>query len=73
MVLVDAAMVGGQALANKLGIPAAILCIAGDLPPIIGHSFGSGASLLATVPQWQVILPRKMVSLPTELQHRVIF
>ena len=60
-------MVGGQALANKLGIPAAIVCIAGDLPPLIGHTIGSGANLLATVPQWQVIVPRHMVSLPTEL------
>ena len=61
LALLDVAMVGGQALADKLGIPAAVLCIAGDLGPITGHTYGSGVNLLSTVPQWQVLVPRHMV------------
>ncbi len=62
LALIDVGMVGGGALADKLGIPKAMLCIAGDLAPIVGHSYGSGANLLSTVPQWTTQLPRHMVS-----------
>lgn len=57
----DLVMVGGQALADKLAIPKAILFIAGMWEPIAGHSYGSGGTLLSTVPSWQTLLPRNMV------------
>ncbi len=63
LALVDVVIAGGTALADKLGIPKAILYITGDLPPIVGHAYGSGVPLLSTVPQWQTKLPRNMVSL----------
>lgn len=64
LALVDVVIAGGTALADKLGIPKAILYITGDLPPIVGHAYGSGVPLLSTVPQWQTKLPRNMVSCP---------
>ena len=54
--------VGGSALADKLGIPKAVMYVPGVLSPLAGHTFGSGASLRATVPQWMTLLPRNMVS-----------
>ena len=61
LALVDVVLAGGTAMADKLGIPKAILYITGALPPIVGHAYGSGAQLLSTVPQWQTELPRHMV------------
>ena len=55
-------LAGGAALADKLGIPKAILCIAGNLAPIPGHTYGSGSNLLSTVPQWGTQLPQRMVT-----------
>ena len=59
--LADFVLAGGSALADKLGIPKAIMV------PFFGSGmmnnlFGSGASLLATVPQFTSRLPRHMVS-----------
>ena len=58
----DLVLVGGQALADRLSIPKGIMYIPGLLEPIAGHSYGSGASLLSTVPVWMSLLPRHMVS-----------
>lgn len=60
LALVDVVIAGGTALADKLDIPKAILYITGDLPPIVGHAYGSGVPLLSTIPQWQTKLPRNM-------------
>ncbi|KAL0023973.1 hypothetical protein WJX77_004925 [Trebouxia sp. C0004] len=60
LALVDVVLAGGTALADKLGIPKAILYITGNLPPVVGHAYGSGVPLLSTVPQWQTALPRNM-------------
>ncbi len=62
LALVDVVIAGGTALADKLGIPKAILSIAGNLPPVVGHAYGSGVPRLSTVPQWQTQLPRNMVN-----------
>ncbi len=62
LALTDMVLVGAGALADKLGIPKATMYIPGLLAPIAGHSYGSGASLRATVPQWMTLLPRSMVS-----------
>ena len=67
LALVDVVLAGGTAVADKLGIPKAILYITGALPLIVGHAYGSGAQLLSTVPQWQTKLPRNMVRLPAQL------
>ena len=61
LMLADFVLAGGSALADKLGIPKAIMV------PFFGSGmmnnlFGSGASLLATVPQFTSRLPRHMVS-----------
>jgi len=71
LALVDVVLAGGTALADKLGIPKAILYITGALPPVVGHAYDSGVPLLSTVPQWQTVLPRNMVSLSssTLLSH----
>ncbi|KAL3131772.1 UDP-glycosyltransferase [Trebouxia sp. C0009 RCD-2024] len=63
LALVDVVLAGGTALADILGIPKAILYITGALPPVVGHAYGSGIPLLATVPQWQTALPRNMTFL----------
>ncbi|DBB18919.1 TPA: UDP glucuronosyltransferase 5, polypeptide G1, variant 3 [Trebouxia sp. C0006] len=60
LALTDIALVGGAALADKLGIPKAVLSVPGLLPPVSGHSYGSGASLRSTVPQWMTLLPKHM-------------
>ncbi|KAL0043379.1 hypothetical protein WJX79_003197 [Trebouxia sp. C0005] len=60
LALTDIALVGGAALADKLGIPKAIMSVPGLLPPVSGHSYGSGASLRSTVPQWMTLLPKHM-------------
>lgn len=62
LALTDIALVGGAALADKLGIPKAVLSVPGLLPPVSGHSYGSGASLRSTVPQWMTLLPKHMAS-----------
>ena len=67
LALTDLVLVGGSALADLLGIPKAIMFIPGMLSPIVGHSYGSGASLRATVPQWMTLLPRKMVHNSTDV------
>ena len=67
LALTDLVFVGGGALADLLGIPKAIMFIPGMLSPIMGHSYGSGASLRATVPQWMTMLPRKMVCKSTDM------
>ncbi|KAL0040211.1 hypothetical protein WJX77_000384 [Trebouxia sp. C0004] len=59
LLLADAVLAGGSALADKLGIPKAVMV------PFFGSGmmnrlFGSGASLLATVPQFSSSLPRHM-------------
>ena len=60
LMLADFVLAGGSALADKLGIPKAVMV------PFFGSGimnlFGSGASLLATVPQFTSRLPRHMVS-----------
>ncbi len=61
LMLADFVLAGGIALADKLGIPKAVMV------PFFGSGmmnnlFGSGASLLATVPQFSSALPRHMVS-----------
>ena len=61
LMLADFVLAGGSALADKLGISKAIMV------PFFGSGmmnnlFGSGASLLATVPQFTSRLPRHMVS-----------
>jgi len=61
LMLADFVLAGGIALADKLGIPKAVMV------PFFGSGmmnnlFGSGASLLATVPQFSSRLPRHMVS-----------
>lgn len=66
LALVDVVLAGGTALADKLGIPKAILYITGNLPPVVGHAYGSGVPLLSTVPQWQTALPRNMVTCCTQ-------
>ncbi len=71
LALIDFVLAGGGALADKLGIPKAINCITGLLPPVVEHAYGSGASLLSSVPQWMSLAPRKMVSSKrTGLAHR---
>lgn len=62
LALVDVVLAGGTALADKLGIPKAVLYITGALPPVVGLAYGSGTQLLSTVPQWQTKLPRNMVT-----------
>ena len=57
----DLVLVGGQALADRLAIPKGIMYIPGLLEPILGHSYGSGGTLLSTVPVWMSLLPRRMV------------
>ena len=58
----DIGLAGGAALADKLGIPKAMLFIVGQHAPVGGQLYGSGASLISTVPQWTTLLPRRMVS-----------
>ncbi len=71
LALIDFVLAGGGALADKLGIPKAINCITGLLPPVVEHAYRSGASLLSSVPQWMSLAPRKMVSSRcTALAHR---
>ncbi|DBB05885.1 TPA: hypothetical protein ACH3X3_009889 [Trebouxia sp. C0006] len=69
--LADFVLAGGSALADKLGIPKAIMV------PFFGSGmmnnlFGSGASLLATVPQFTSRLPRHM-NLLQRLQNLAIY
>ena len=61
LVLADFVMMGGAALADKLNIPKAMMVIPGLLPPQMPFDYGSGSHLLATVPQFQSLLPRRMV------------
>ncbi|KAL0040129.1 hypothetical protein WJX79_007837 [Trebouxia sp. C0005] len=63
LALVDVVLAGGTALADKLGLPKAVLYITGALPPVVGLAYGSGGQLLSTVPQWQTKLPRNMTFL----------
>ncbi|KAL0042452.1 hypothetical protein WJX79_000015 [Trebouxia sp. C0005] len=61
LMLADFVLAGGSALADKLGIPKAVMV------PFLGagimnNQFGSGASLLATVPQFSSGLPRHMAA-----------
>lgn len=63
LALCDIVLAGGAALADKLGIPKAMLFIPGQLAPLGGHLYGSGASLTSTVPQWMTLLPRHMTFL----------
>lgn len=68
LMLADFVLAGGSALADKLGIPKAVMV------PFLGagimnNQFGSGASLLATVPQFSSGLPRHMVSIHGHSQH----
>ncbi|DBB05883.1 TPA: hypothetical protein ACH3X3_009887 [Trebouxia sp. C0006] len=69
--LADFVLAGGSALADKLGIPKAIMV------PFFGSGmmnnlFGSGASLLATVPQFTSRLPRHM-NLLQRLQNLAVY
>ena len=59
--LADFVLAGGSALADKLGIPKAVM-VPFFGSGIMNNLFGSGASLLATVPQFASALPRHMVS-----------
>ena len=59
--LCDFVMMGGGVLADKLGIPKAMMIIPAHLPPQTAFDYGSGSHLLATVPQWQGLQPRYMV------------
>lgn len=59
--LCDFVMMDGGVLADKLGIPKAMMIIPAHLPPQTAFDYGSGSHLLATVPQWQSLLPRNMV------------
>ena len=68
LMLADFVLAGGIALADKLGIPKAVMV------PFFGSGmmnnlFGSGASLLATVAQFSSALPRHMVSNPVHFQR----
>ncbi|KAL0049409.1 hypothetical protein WJX82_001631 [Trebouxia sp. C0006] len=71
LMLADFVLAGGSALADKLGIPKAIMV------PFFGSGmmnnlFGSGASLLATVPQFTSRLPRHM-NLLQRLQNLAVY
>ena len=70
LALCDFILAGGAALADKLGIPKAILFIPGQQAPIGGHLYGSGASLTSTVPQWMTLLPRHMVGQVLAMLHQ---
>ena len=61
LILADVVMMGAAALADKLNIPKAVMVIPGLLSPQIPFDYGSGSHLLSTVPQFQSLLPRKMV------------
>jgi hypothetical protein len=61
LMLADFVLAGGSALADKLGIPKAVM-VPFFGSGIMNNLFGSGASLLATVPQFSSRLPRHMVS-----------
>ncbi|KAA6421000.1 MAG: hypothetical protein FRX49_09139 [Trebouxia sp. A1-2] len=70
LMLADFVLAGGSALADKLGIPKAVMV------PFLGagimnNQFGSGASLLATVPQFSSGLPRHM-NLLQRLQNLLV-
>ena len=67
-------LVGAAALADKLGIPKAMLFMGGQHAPVGGQLYGSGASLISTVPQWTTLLPRQMVSIYslTNAAHKVV-
>ena len=54
---------GAGALADKLNIPKAMLVIPGLLSPQFQFDYGAGSHLLATVPQFQSLLPQRMVSM----------
>lgn len=58
---------GAAALADKLSIPKAVLVIPGLLSPQFQFDYGAGSHLLATVPQFQSLLPRSMVSTPSAM------
>lgn len=61
LILADFVFMGAGALADKLHIPKAMMIIPGLLSPQFPFDYGSGSQLLATVPQMQSLLPRKMV------------
>ncbi len=61
LMLADFVLAGGSALADKLGIPKAVM-VPFFGSGVMNNHFGSGASLLATVPQFSSGLPRHMVS-----------
>ena len=54
---------GAGALADKLSISKAVLVIPALLSPQSQFDYGAGSHLLATVPQFQSLLPRSMVSI----------
>ena len=73
LALCDLNLAGGAALADKLGVPKAILFVVGQVAPVGGLLYGSGASLISTVPQWTTLLPRHMVStLPSNPLHSAV-
>ena len=61
LMLADFVLAGGSALADKLGIPKAVM-VPFFASGMMNNLFGSGASFLATVPQFSSCLPRHMVS-----------
>lgn len=66
LIMTDFILAGGLALADKLGIPKALM-MAAHVPPLSNQALGSGSHLLATVPQFNTGLPRNMVRRPTAL------
>ena len=61
--MTDIILAGGYALADKLGIPKALI-FASQIPPISNYAMGAGSHLFATVPQFNSGLPRIMVNIP---------
>ncbi len=62
LAICDFALMGGGALADKLGTPKVMLSVPGFLPPVSGYAYGAGSTFLATVPQWSILLPQTMIS-----------